>query len=361
MSSVDQLYYRVKTLNDGLYNILIEKSIISSLSSSKIKNFEELESRFNGNIQIVVSNSPAIKVIGPMTIPGADRITDWYSTMHILSSPFIGFFNAIRGMKVSIDKVGDTFNISSSNKVIVYVPPWFLSDTIVSKDSVNSSMSFTDEMRIGIILHEIGHWASMNYILLALVSGITGILLFFKGLNYKKNNKNIVESINTDTSESKDNLQLKAFSFAISGIILYFVVNKLFRSLAESNADSYAVKFGYGPATAKFLELHSNTVADKSADLITIQNLFIELIARIKSGYPSINWRVQDLLRFSESDTNLNTTSFSLINVLETTSEKLLSIVSKLTPFNKLVKYNISSINTINENINLLINESIEK
>ena len=91
----------------------------------------------------------------------------------------------------------------------------------------------------------------------------------------------------------------------------------------------------------------------------SIFSLIKELIDRIKTGYPSINWRAQDLLNgnITENSEYITELDFSFLNnTLEPYLIKLNMLISKLPSLNNIRQ--VRNIRKINENIEILINHS---
>lgn len=403
-----------KKLTDTIH---YNESMKSQLEDEHLQNLEELEKAFNGSVKIVVTE--AAEGAGPFTIPAISDILTTNKLLNVVEGRegklgLESTFNQIRFTfqrfydffkeGVTITKSGDSFEVNTSfnNPVIVYVPKWFLEDkpTLAGLKGRIAEIDITDDSRIGIILHEIGHWTnnSMLFASLAFIIRILGLLLFiFSMFKIVANSANPSNSINqpnnlfqkvksfgsTKLNSLKSNvvdpLKVNLF-YAITGIIGFIVyrmafVSNVFSTFNETNADNIAKKFGYGQEVSDYVVSIMTKLGGESysGPLSNFQNfivLFKELFTRLTSSYPSLEWRSGNLLGMLESDENIEL--FLENEILE--SSKLSNILtSMLSKFDKLVKdlpslnsgsirsvsnKNNRIINTkINENIDLLINE----
>lgn len=363
-----KLLSKVTELNKDFQNAIIDPKIsinpALSFMSGVSGNLKDLESKFNGNVQIVVSNNTFVNMVGPFTIPGYSTVVDWVNPTSMIGI-MLSRFKLFMGTDAKIEKVGNTFNIVSSDKVVVYVPPWFLLNSPVSFGSLLNTKFISDDERVAVILHEIGHWDSTNsfYALLSTLVSSLGIYLGIVHF-FTKKKLQVVKESNEKLVKTKEISMPKMDRLIsiISGLFLYFIGANTLRSLAESGADRYASKFGYGDELANFVQYATNTSADTTKHLKTLTSLFSELIDRAKTGYPSINWRVQDLLRFNENEEYITELDFNFFNnIIDSMLIKLDNIISGLSPLHQLRNFNVQIKSSINENIDLLINESIEK
>lgn len=358
---------KTTNLTAGITENIYIKNSTSSLEPEQLENLKKLESKFDGNLEIIVHNDPGR--IGPCTIPGlTDIVIPGIDTgIFNLSNTFKSWSNIIRGLNLKVDKVGDIFNVSSDTKVIVYIPKWFLSNQIMKGN--RNTLDFTDNSRIGLILHEIGHWETLDsifYLLSSLVK-ILGMFLFFYGLTnlYKsKSESKVIESkdiIKLKEESINNRLVLQNIIYTISGLIFFVIVSKLFAAQSEIGSDNFSSHFGYGENVAEFVEFVDAKSVNPNKTFTSVFSIIEELIARVKTGYPSLNWRFQNLV-LSENEEYLTEFDFSLfINPFKIFLDKLNTILSKLTPLKnirqieniQIVKYKHSR---INENIDLLIN-----
>lgn len=350
------LLAKVTNLNAGIVGTINTAKRID-LDQGQQANLAELESKFNGDVTIVAHSDPF--GMGPFTVPGSSTIIDFTTFKGF--EPVKMWMNQILGLKVDITKVGNSFNITSNEKIVVYVPNWFLTDDkIVS--SKGHIFELSNDSRIGIILHEIGHWDSLNskYLLLSTLSLLFGLIMFFTG-----SVKAVVSGYKYLFSKNKEEPNVKStlynLGLIISGLLFFFVISKLFRSFAETGSDIYSSKFGYGDDLVTFFKNVMPDQINNDKAFNSLYSLIQELIDRIKTGYPSMNWRVQDLLSNNVTEnleyvTELDTSI--LENLFETFLIKLNVLVSKLKPLNNIVS--IRRIRSINENINILIYQSYE-
>lgn len=350
-----KLLSKITNLNESFQNFIVEPKSLKILSNNQINNLKELESKFDGNVKIVVSDSEFIRKKGPCTVPGYSTIEKWNDITSDIKA-ILSRVNLIKGTDIKVEKVGETFNVDSSSTVVIYVPRWFLADELIS---AKSHLTIDSDTRIGIILHELGHWDSANssFILFGALCSLFGIFLILSKAFTKQGNV-LQEDKATDIVMKHT---VHPLILTILGIILYWYGSKVFGSFAETGADRYAIKYGYGDELDKFLQVASAKSVDTTKELKSTLNLLSEVLERAKTGYPSIDWRSRDLLKVSENEdyiTELNFWSFS--NILENMLIKLNDIVSKWIPLHNIRSLNIISA-YINENIDLLINELTEK
>ena len=357
------LLTKITNLNAKFIDTINTRKASGILTTVQQENLDQLEAKFNGDVTIVVHDDPL--GVGPFTIPGLSDVVDFSTFKNF--NPFKAWMNQILGLKVDIDKVGDTFNVTSNTKVVLYVPEWFLSD----KAKLNGvSVNLDDDIRIGIVLHEIGHSDTLNsaFFILSLLASLLGFILFIigslkllgsKSTTFFSKNKNVSKDSEPKKEEQIDKSTLQNLALIISGIFFYIVVSKLLRSAAETGADTYSSKFGYGDDLADFLkQIYIHQVEDNKT-FNSIFSLIKELIDRIKTGYPSINWRAQDLLNgnITENSEYITELDFSFLNnTLEPYLIKLNMLISKLPSLNNIRQ--VRNIRTINENIDILINHS---
>jgi hypothetical protein len=357
-----RLLDKVTNLNNGVAgignsNVLIKNYV--DLDSEQITNLKELESKFNGNVEIVVHGDP--KNIGPCTMPGIDDIIrPNIDPINIFKS----WSNIIAGLGLKVDKVGEAFNVSSNTKIVMYIPPWFLSNELTKGGT--DVFELTDETRVGILLHELGHWESLgsiSYLLSSLVK-LLGIFLFFYGTSrlFKKVTESEVEENKKPVVETST---LKNIIAVISGLLLFIIVSKILGTQAEISSDNFAKQYGYGKHLAEYVKNIDIKTTNTSKTFNSLFSIIEELVARVKSGYPSLDWRVQNLLakNVTENEEYLTEFNFSLFtNPFETFLNKLNSAISKLVSLKDIRRItNIKTKRSINENINLLIINSFSK
>lgn len=366
MSTFNNLASQFSSNVVGLVQPFIDKvNVINrtsyNLSSWQLANLKELESKFNGNVKIVIHNDSL--GIGPFTIPGVSNVINFDKPIDILLAfPSIrSFINLIRGLKMEVTKTGDGFNVNSNMESVIYLPDWVLDDGKVklTKGIVN----LTDDTRIGIVLHELGHWDELNAqnMLFAHLSALIGVALILYTMisSSKITNFNFMKGAVDRVSVENKKLTFRLIITGLFGLFFYKVINQLLRSVVESGSDTYASNFGYGHTLTNFLkELYPNIEYNPKAEFNSIFSIISELVERITTGYPSLNWRTYDLLNnitiFENVDyiTELDLSLFN--NIFERGLIKLNQAISKLTPLHQIRKSSIK-IMGINENINVLL------
>ena len=383
-------------------NVYYSESMQTSLTDEQLQNLKELEDRFNGSVNIVVSD--AAESVGPFTIPAVSEILTTNKLLKVLEAKdvevgldskftqirftFQRFYDFFKE-GVTITKTGDSFNIETSfnEPITLYVPTWFLDNnpTLEGQAGV-AQIDITDDSRIGVVLHEIGHWTnnSMFFDSISFIIRILGFLLFiFSSIKFFQtkssgNNLNFIQKIKTFSVQKVNDIKTSSFYAitALIGFILYRMsaITNIFSTFNETNADNVAKNLGYGQAASDYIIAIMTKVNGDSYSgplnnsLKNFEVLFKEFFTRLTSNYPSLEWRTGNLLGLLESDTNFE---LFIENELGETSKLSNIIISMLSKFDKLVKGlpplnsgNIRSIsnnnrirNNINENIDLLINE----
>lgn len=379
----------------------------STLTNDQLQNLKELESNFNGSVNIVVTD--AADGAGPFTIPGVSEILTTGKLLRVLEAKnvevgldskftqirftFQRFYDFFKE-GVTIDRSGDSFNVKTAfnEPITVYVPPWFLdnSPTLQGRSGRTAEIDITDNTRVGIILHEIGHWTnnSMLFESISFILRILGLFLFIFSLfkmtqiNRFENNNKFIQKIK-DVSIEKINKTRTLVFYAITAMIGFIIykfnaLSNLFTSFNESNADNISKSFGYGQDVSEYVTAIMTKLGGESysgpltSNLKNFEVLFKEFFTRLNSNYPSLEWRTGNLLGLLESDTNLE---LFIENEVEKSSKLSNIITLMLIQFDKLVltlpslknRGNIRSVSNktyinnnskINENINLLLAET---
>lgn len=359
----NQLLSKVNSLNKDLQNLILDPNNPPIMNTETTINLEKLESKFNGDVRIIVTDSPVIDELGPCTIPAHNTLINWNSIPSALKS-VLSRIKLLKGTDVKVEKTGDSFRVTSSEQVFIYVPRWFLTNNDARSPINFKKVPISDDARVGILLHELGHWDSTNsmFTLFGTLATIIGSLLVFISFFLKKEKYVIKEGVEKNQStEVVVEKNIHPFILAISGVIFYAYGSTIFGSFAEAGSDKYAARYGYGKELSKYIEDYLATQADTTKNLKSIFGLIHELIIRARTGYPSIDWRVRDLLNFNENEEYITELSFwPFNNMLEETLIKLNNIVEKLPPLSKLrvLKFHQKS---INENINMLIIDTFHK
>lgn len=358
-----QVLKEIINLNDGIRvneNIFIKNGV--NLRTDQLPNLEKLKETFKGNVQIVIHDDPARQ---PCTFPGLDSIiSPGISPVNI----FKICWNFINNIDLKVNKIGEVFNITSDTKVIIYLPRWFLSNYVSTGNS--GIFTLTDEQRIATILHELGHWESLNTGLNILIqlTKFLGIILFFYGISnlFKKKDKSKIIEAEEKVNEVHliDNSILKNAIYIISGLFFYIVVSKLISSESEIISDNFVNKYGYGDKLAEFVKNREPSKVDISKTFNSLFSIIEETMERIKTGYPSVNWRAQNLLNnnITENIEYLTEFNFSMfINPFENFLNRLNTFIPKLIPLKNIGRIaNIKPKRSINEDINILIYQSYE-
>jgi hypothetical protein len=264
-----------------LYKITSENSSPSSPSAVNDKELDQYIKDHIVNLNLKVKYEKA-EYTNAFTIPyliNPDiNESSWILAMPILSQIYLINKVYLKLLKANIDATGNidgvvtfTHKLPSGFVLVAYQTSRFY-----------SLLEHDVQARFAVMMHEVGHWHSVNpYI-------INSIISIFQALNA------IIVIIGAV------GIGLLATVFLILNVIGVLAINYV-RSINEENCDRFVKKVGYGPQLARAMysfQYGSNDIADMNQDrFLQMMRKFSaklsDFLYRIKNGYPSMDKRIE--------------------------------------------------------------------
>ena len=308
------------------YSRLIKKAtLIDSVQKNNIKVESDNELKkyildHTENLKVSISGYSGASdgpLASPYTIPAT--IDPNLSNLKLFLISYVPVYSQLYTLFVTyrlLAKANIDGFIGPNNKIIfTHNLPKEVDIFIVQPDSFRRKFKNVVDQRFAIMLHEIGHWHSINPYATEAVFGLLKnfalVIVFLESLN------------NTQSLLSKEMIQL-----SLLVLIIYSLLSSYVSSINETNADKFAKKLGYGNQLAqglyKFSTYYGITSLPNPSKVDKIAYGFEDRVSdffeRIFFGYPSMLNRLRMLkegeeFNIEEFDTSIITNVFKDFNL----------------------------------------------
>lgn len=263
------------------------KSNVSVINDLELNNFV-LNHVKNLNLKVNYSKEDNVNAF---TIPwDIDPNVD--KNYHLTSYPILGDLYALNSVYLKLLKANiDATNVNEDLIFTHKLPSSFVLN-VYQTSRFYSLLEHDLRARIAVMLHEIGHWHSVNPYIVNSILGLFRTFSYLIGIGF---------GIHSLTSNSGNDFKagiVIPILLCIS-VIIYFSINYV-RSINEANCDNFAKKLGYGEDAARamyalaygsndFKELNQERFIKMTS---TLGFKIKDIVYRIFHGYPSMNQRI---------------------------------------------------------------------
>ena len=261
------------------------KSNVSAINDLELNNFV---SNHVKNLNLKVNYSKEVEV-NAFTIPW-DIDPNIDKNYHLTNYPVLGHLYALNSVYLKLLKANiDATNVNEDLIFTHKLPSTFVLN-VYQTSRFYSLLEHDLRARIAVMLHEIGHWHSVNPYIVNSILGLFKTFSYLTGFGFGS-----YYLISGDDAKAA---AIVPILLCIS-VIIYFSINYI-KSINEANCDNFAKKLGYGEDASRAmyaLAYGSNDFKELNQEkFIKMTSTFgfkiKDIIYRIFHGYPSMNKRI---------------------------------------------------------------------